>query len=227
MFEMLLASDVGSLSWKRSAVLAIALHGAAVAVVTGGTDAPYERPLPRDTIRVDLRLAQAFRPRPWLQEPHQSPELPTPPAVVIPAMRFDGPVLDLRVATVAPPGPSSAHRFTSPGSLGLPPGRELRLVDSILSVTDVDRSPELAGEVRPRYPEVLQGSGLNGLVELEYVISSNGRVDRATMQVRTSPHRAFSRAAIDALADARFRPALRHGVPVPVRVRQSIRFLSR
>jgi hypothetical protein len=102
MFEMLLASDVGSLSWKRSAVLAIALHGAAVAVVTGGTDAPYERPLPRDTIRVDLRLAQAFRPRPWLQEPHQSPELPTPPAVVIPAMRFDRPVLDLRVATVAP-----------------------------------------------------------------------------------------------------------------------------
>jgi hypothetical protein len=92
MFEMLLASDVGSLSWKRSAVLAIALHGAAVAVVTGGTDAPYERPLPRDTIRVDLRLAQAFRPRPWLQEPHQSPELPTPPAVVIPAMRFDRPV---------------------------------------------------------------------------------------------------------------------------------------
>jgi protein TonB len=99
-------------------------------------------------------------------------------------------------------------------------------LDSVLGVADVGRPPELADEVQPKYPEVLRGSGLGGVVELEYVISSKGRVGRGSMQVRSSSHPAFSRAAIDALLDARFRPALRNGRPVAVRVRQAIRFVS-
>jgi TonB family protein len=91
----------------------------------------------------------------------------------------------------------------------------------------VDRLPELLGGFDPRYPEVLQGTGTAGLVELEYVVAASGLVEAGTIRVRTSPHIAFSRSAREALRNARFKPALVAGRPVPVLVRQRIHFLSR
>jgi TonB family protein len=225
MFDTLLASRLGPLSWKRPALLAIALHAGAVAAVTGGA-APHELSLPRDTIRLDLRLAQAFVP-----PLHRPDRLPAPdglpPPADIPRIRLDRPVLDLGALTTVP---SASQPSAHPGLSSrptLPSGGELHLGDSIFSPADVDRGPELAAEVRPRYPETLRGSGFYGVVELEYVVSANGRVDEETMDVRTSPHPAFTKAAVDALLAARFRPALRNGRPVAVRVRQSVRFVRR
>jgi TonB family protein len=225
MFDTLLASRVSRLSWIRSAVIALALHAGFVASVTGGAR-PYEVPLPRDTIRVDLRLAQAFRPLPRVQERHGSPDSWMPPPPVIPRIHLDRPLLDLRAPTALPGAPPTAYP-SLPSLPGLPTGRELRLADSIFPLANVDRPPELAAQVRPRYPEALRGSGLHGIVELEYVVTQDGRVDGATMQVTTSSHRAFAEAAVNALLTARFRPALRNGRPVAVRVRQSVRFVSR
>jgi TonB family protein len=98
-------------------------------------------------------------------------------------------------------------------------------LDSAFAVADLDRLLELHG-VNPRYPEVLRRSRLDGIVELEYVISAGGLVEAGTIQVRSSPHVAFSKSARDAVRNARFKPALRGERPVAVLVRQRIHFLN-
>jgi protein TonB len=99
--------------------------------------------------------------------------------------------------------------------------------DGVLSLGEVDRLPELAGQIRPEYPEALRATGASGAVELEYVIAANGRIDSGMVRSLISSHPAFTRAAVAALLRARFRPGLRAGRPVAVRVRQRIRFEAR
>jgi protein TonB len=87
--------------------------------------------------------------------------------------------------------------------------------------------PELAEDLRPRYPEMLRQAGVSGEVELEYVVLESGRVDSASVRVLASTHPAFSEAAREALQRARFKPAHRGAGPVPVTVRQTLHFVSR
>ena len=111
------------------------------------------------------------------------------------------------------------------GSLGgTEPSAPIAL-DTVLALGDVDRLPEMVEEIRPHYPEALRGVGLSGAVELEYVIGTSGRVDTASVVIRSSSHPLFTQSAIAALGGARFRPALRSGRPVAVLVRQRIRFV--
>jgi len=131
--------------------------------------------------------------------------------------------LRFRFPSVALPAVDpSPLSLTSPGQTG-----GSSPLDTVLATASVDRLPELVNGLNPGYPEVLQGSSLSGVVELEYVISAAGKVEASTVQIRTSTHVAFSRSARDALRDARFTPALVRGRPVPVLVRQRIRFRSR
>jgi TonB family protein len=224
MFEPLLASHLPVVSWRRPALIALLTHGAviaAAAAATAGGEAPS--PAARDTIRLDLQLKQ-----------HPSP--PTPPAPALPGAPFVPPVdfrhrPELRLDLPLSPLPSvpeilrarSIHAGDPPASFG---GGGLP-ADSAFWESDVDRLPELTGEVVPRYPSSLERSGLSGSVELEYVISAAGRVDSTTVRVLMSSHPVFTRSAIDALLRARFKPALRGGRPVPVRVHQKFRFVVR
>jgi protein TonB len=88
-----------------------------------------------------------------------------------------------------------------------------------------DEMPTLLAGLQPRYPESLRSTGLVGTVELEYVISSLGRVELGSIRVLRSTHQAFSEAAREALTTARFTPARRGGRPVAVLVRQTVRFV--
>jgi TonB family protein len=226
MFETLLASNTPSVRWSRSAMAALLLHAGVVIAAVAGTSgsSSAERTLARDTIPLELTLPARLSPSAEQSVPSPAPAVPAPPAV--PLAEPEPLRLDLPGVNRSMIDPAQFVRPSLGQGLREAIGGSPRL-DSVLAVMDVDRLPELAEDVQPRYPEVLRGSGLSGVVELEYVISSSGRIDRTTMQVRASPHLAFSRAAVDALLAAHFRPALRNGHPVPVRVRQSIKFVIR
>lgn len=224
MFDTLPASDYTAGSWRRPALAAVLLHVGIVIVAVAGTSAPEHSPSPisSDTIRMELVQPPAPTSRSDPLPPSTSAGIPLPPPV--PQLRPEPPRPDL---------PQFNHPESSPA---LPTSRSfpvtvddspigLRRVDSILSVADADRAPDLINEIYPAYPETLRQSGLSGAVELEYVIRADGRVDASSFRTRASPHPAFTKAAMDALRGARFRPALRGGRAVAVLVRQTIRFV--
>jgi TonB family protein len=210
-----------------SAAFALVLHVALILVVVRATNAAASASLTaaRDTIRVEL--APPPGPRPFSDPSSRShAPLPAPPPPIdlraeplrldFPAFDHGPPRLDLRaLAGLSAPADSSAARGGS-GSSG-----------TALPVEEADQAPALLGGLQPRYPESLQSTGLAGSVELEYLISTTGRVEPGSVRVRRSTHQAFTEAARQALLGARFTPARRGGRPVAVLVRQTMRFIVR
>jgi TonB family protein len=227
-FDTLLASNVARHPTARSALAALLLH---LAIVTGAITATASsrdasQPPVRDTIRLELaqpriaerRHSQPVAPRavpPEIPAPPADPELPPSVPDFEPARLSLAPI-DL--AALGRRGTGLAFRDSAGG-----PGP----TRSVLSATEVDHLPELQGDLHLRYPAGLERTGVSGVVELEYVISSSGRVEPRSVRVLESPHPAFSAAATDAVSRARFSPARRGGQPVAVLVRQTIRFVSR
>jgi TonB family protein len=200
------------------------LHVAVIAAAASGGHSRIEpQRVERDTIRLDLVTSRRVTRLPVGEESKGAPDIiarpplvpPIKPDPVGPPLRLDLPASPISKWDLA----GLNHSDSAGGEIGP--------WDSVRSATEVDRLPEPTEEIRPRYPDVLQASGLSGMVELEYVITSSGRVDSASIVPGTSTHPAFTRSAVAALRRARFRPALSGGSPVPVRVRQRIRFVAR
>ena len=68
---------------------------------------------------------------------------------------------------------------------------------------------------------------MSGLVQVQYVVGADGRVDERTIRVLASSHPAFVVAALQALGDSRFKPARQGGRPTAVLVQQTFRFRAR
>jgi TonB family protein len=57
------------------------------------------------------------------------------------------------------------------------------------------------------YPNQLKASGTEGSVQVQFVVSAEGRVDMNTVQVMSSTHPQFAEATVAALKEFRFTPA--------------------
>jgi hypothetical protein len=77
----------------------------------------------------------------------------------------------------------------------------------------------------PRYPSRLGAAGVDGLVQVRYVIDADGRAAMNTFEVLWASASEFIPPVREALSRGRFRPARLGGKPVPARVYQNIRFL--
>jgi len=75
----------------------------------------------------------------------------------------------------------------------------------------------------PHYPPAARLRGVEGFVEVEFIVTEDGRVKEPRV-LRAEPESVFERAALRAVAGWRFKPTLRDGEPVPVRARQRIDF---
>jgi protein TonB len=95
---------------------------------------------------------------------------------------------------------------------------------AVFNAVEVDQLPELVGDLRLRYPVGLERAGVSGVVVLEYVVGSDGRVNPGSVRALSSSHPAFFQAALEALRDARFKPARKWGRSIAVLVQQRIRF---
>lgn len=227
MFENLLASDIASSPWVRPAASAILLHlGLILGAVAGPAASTPSATAARDTIRLELSRptpdAAGPLPRAAPPNPHWIPEPPRPPDIRLSAPRLDPTQFDWNTPMnpVALSGAALLRDSSEASSAGDGSG-------SVSSITEVDQLPELTDELHPRYPEALRQWGLSGEVRLEYVISTEGRVDARTIRVLQSTHPAFATAATEAVRSARFKPARRGARAVAVLVQQTIRFLSR
>ena len=71
-------------------------------------------------------------------------------------------------------------------------------------------APKLVHTVRPEYPEVARMAHLSGIVVLEAVVGTDGRVE-SVKALNANP--VLEQAAIDAVAQWRYKPLLLNGVP--------------
>lgn len=89
---------------------------------------------------------------------------------------------------------------------------------------EVDEQVQRIGGPDPRYPEVMRNSGVEGVVQLRFVVGTNGRAEANSIQVVSSTNKAFEQAAIDVIRQSRFSPAKMRGSPVRQLVQQTVRF---
>ena len=95
-------------------------------------------------------------------------------------------------------------------------------MDAVFSMAELDQKPRAVFRPNPRYPEELQRQGVEGTVYVVFMVSKNGRVEKA--KVQKSPHPAFAQEALEAIEKWKFEPGRRKGQPVPFRMRVPITF---
>ncbi len=169
------------------------------------------QPTPRDgPATIDSTHARA-RPLP---EPVPRPT--TPSHSEAPARVASNPQPEPESATQ--PRPSLVH--AKPVQASSSPQPEARATQGAAGVT---RDAVVTDLPRPTYPTISRRRGEEGLVLLHVTVDPDGRP--RNIEVISDP--GFPRlvdAARDAVQRARFRPAMRHGQPVPGAVRVPIRF---
>lgn len=82
-----------------------------------------------------------------------------------------------------------------------------------IQIAKGDKGPVLTYEVKPIYPPEAKATKAQGIVEMEAIVDTNGRVAAARV-VKSIPE--FDQAALDAVKQWQFQPALLNGAPVSV-----------
>ena len=77
---------------------------------------------------------------------------------------------------------------------------------------------------KPKYPSVLESSGIAGEVQAQFVVNSSGKADMSDFKVLKSTNELFTQAVRNVLPRMRFSPAMIGGKPVNQLVQQSFQF---
>lgn len=100
-------------------------------------------------------------------------------------------------------------------------------VRSIAALSVKDDQPEIVGGMgalylRINYPPEAREKGIEGRLTLQFTITREGDVQN--IDVTDSLHPLCDSAAVRALKSVKFRPAIRNGDPIPIRMSLPIRF---
>src|SRR4051812_15838633 len=82
----------------------------------------------------------------------------------------------------------------------------------------------LSDSPKPKYPSVLESSGISGEVQAQFVVRNDGKADMDTFKVLKTTNELFSQAVKNVLPRMRFSPAQIGGKPVNQLVQQSFQF---
>lgn len=91
----------------------------------------------------------------------------------------------------------------------------------------VDEAPERLSCPLPQYPRMMQQANIEGRVDLQFVVEPDGHVQRNTIEVLGSSHRAFESAARDMVVRCLFRPGRIRAQAVRVLVQMPVVFTLR
>jgi protein TonB len=198
------------------------------------TEAPPKAKTPAKVFHAPPPRVQAPRPQPVAVREPTAPSITAPTKVSVSL-----PAVDLKVATtigdvVAPPAPDVIGKpggisregsvksdgedgGGSKGGLGSGSGRAY-------DENQVERAVQVTRKADPRYPESLKSVGVQGVVQMHFIVGADGRVEPGSIEVLSTPHKLFADAVRTALLNTRYRPAEAGGHPVRQLVEQSFTF---
>lgn len=93
----------------------------------------------------------------------------------------------------------------------------------VFELSDLDTEPQPLARMRPVYPPAARIRGIEGFVEVVFVVQADGRVGDVKI-AGAEPKGEFERTTLRTVRNWRFKPGMLRGVAVPVRVRQRIAF---
>lgn len=93
----------------------------------------------------------------------------------------------------------------------------------LFRIDEVDRQPVRSRYVQPRYPRTARRRGISGTVTIEFTVDAEGIVKDAQLSSNDGDE-SLADAALEAVRQWRFRPAVRDGKSVAVRLKQPVRF---
>ena len=99
----------------------------------------------------------------------------------------------------------------------------LELSGLVFELSEVDQPPQPIVKILPFYPPGARARGLEGRVELAFVVDAGGEV-RDIEVISCTPGTVFVNSAVRALGHWRFKPALLRGRAVAARVRLPLLF---
>jgi len=216
-----LASRGGVEGSFLSFILHTTLIGAAVYGTMAATRAAVERRLV-----VDLTLPSQEAP------PPPRPEQPVFGQAPLAFNRLEIPTV---VLSEIPPPSSAPFDPTSFAGVGVEasavwgrapavavPARPAR--DSVYEADLLEERPVRLGGEPPAYPQLLRSAGIQGRVDVEFVVDTAGHVEPRSLRVLHSTNRLFDQPALDAAKTWVFRPGRIGGVPVLARVWLPVNF---
>jgi len=95
--------------------------------------------------------------------------------------------------------------------------------DLVFELSEVDYPPYPIVQIPPLYPITAKSKGIEGKVELVFVVRTNGSVDSIEV-ISSSPGDIFTEAAINAVKQWRFKPGTKGGRVVATRVLAPLQF---
>ena len=99
-------------------------------------------------------------------------------------------------------------------------GQELQV--EVFEEGQTDENPVPLYTPPVEYPERARELGIQGIVEVNFIIGTNGNVE--SINITKSPHPTLSAEARKTISQWRFKPGRNKGVPVRVRARKPIEF---
>jgi hypothetical protein len=103
--------------------------------------------------------------------------------------------------------------------------RTVPFVSLRLPVMVAETPPIIASPGTLEYPDIALRLERQDNVEFQFVVDTNGLADPASITVLSAHYPEFVEAATWTIKGSRFHPALAHGCPVPVRVRETVKFI--
>lgn len=199
-------------------IFAIVLHVGVVWVSEATKSGPPERKKEVEkVVQVELKTLP-----PEETEPEESEETPEK-IEFMPPMQQDLPQLVTPDSFVIPPQPPPPDSLKlSTGALSIPQGNLTAGFAKVFELKDLDTIPNPTLQVPPNYPADLKRKGVEGFVEIGFVVDENGLVVNA--RVLSSSQREFEQAALLAVAKWKFKPGKKGGKSVKTNMSVPINF---
>ena len=101
----------------------------------------------------------------------------------------------------------------------------LAAANAVYTADQVDTPAELVQQpLKVEYPPLLFAAGVAGTVIAEFIVGPDGAIDKESFEIFSSSNPLFAEAAVEALSQATYKPALKGGVPVRQLVQQPFSF---
>ena len=229
MFNQLLESKPKKEKMAGGTVFSIVLHTVLIAGAVYATA--------RAGVKDDKAKAEKIQFVEMKKEPPKVPDKPPPPKEVVvkppPPKGFQvlrAPVrIDIKIPEIdLSKAVTNESDFSGKGVKG---GTGTGVVGGVANTNQtyfefqVEKPAEmLSDSPKPKYPSVLESSGIAGEVQAQFVVSMSGKADMDSFKVLKSSNELFTQAVKNVLPRMKFSPAMIGGKPVNQLVQQSFQF---
>jgi len=219
-FDVLIESKKSSQTGRLAgtSIASIIFH---TLVIGGAVWATLSAGQTDDSLKVDTAMV-------YINPEQKQPDQPPPPQLDVQFKGFQTVVAPTDIPTNIPPVNLQEHfdpkDFTGVGVEGGVGNGIVPSGDAVLSVDVVQEKPErLAGPV-PVYPPLLQQAGIEGVVMVQAIIDTMGRVEPNSLKVTQTANPGFNESAKQTVLKSLFRPARVYGKAVRVLIQIPINY---